>query len=58
MGTDQNILNYHQITPDLVEQYSKKDIMSLFVRKSVFGVSDTNRAVQPPKMPRGLKFRI
>ena len=32
--------------------------MSLFVRKPVFGVSDTNRAVQPQKMTRGLKFRI
>ena len=35
--------------------------MSLVVRKPVFGVSamsDTNRAVQPHKMARGLKFRI
>ena len=33
----------------------------LVVRKPVFGVptrSDTNRAVQPHKMARGLKFRI
>ena len=31
------------------------------VRKPVFGISDrsdTNRAVQPQKMARGLKFRI
>ena len=28
------------------------------MRKPVFGVSDTNRAVQPYKMARGLKFRI
>ena len=32
--------------------------MSLIVRKPVFGVSDTNRSVQPQKMARGLKFRI
>ena len=36
--------------------------MSLVVRKSVFGVSDqrfdTNRAVLPQKIARGLKFRI
>ena len=36
--------------------------MSLVLRKPVFGVSDTrsdtNRAVQPHKMARGLKFRI
>ena len=32
--------------------------MSLVLRKQVFGVSDTNRAVQPQKMARGLKFRI
>ena len=35
--------------------------MSLIVRKSVFGVltrSNTNRAVQPQKMARGLQFRI
>ena len=35
--------------------------MSLVLRKPVFGVptrSDTNRAVQSQKMPRGLKFRI
>ena len=35
--------------------------MSLVVRKPVFGVSDqanTNQAVQPHKMARGLKFRI
>ena len=28
------------------------------MRKPVFGVSDTNWAVQPQKMARGLKFRI
>ena len=28
------------------------------MRKSVFGVSNTNRAVQPQKMARGLKFCI
>ena len=28
------------------------------MRKPVFGVSDTNRAVQSQKMARGLKFRI
>ena len=28
------------------------------MRKPVFGVSDTNRAVQYLKMARGLKFRI
>ena len=36
-------------------------ILSLVVRKPVFGIptrSDTNRAVQPQKMVRGLKFRI
>ena len=32
--------------------------MSLVVRKPVFGGSHTNRAVQPQKMDRGLKFRI
>ena len=35
--------------------------MSLVVRKPVFGFptrSDINRAVQPQKMARGLKFRI
>ena len=32
--------------------------MSLVVRKPVFRVSDTNQAVQPQKMARGLKFRI
>ena len=35
--------------------------MSLVVRKPVFGFptrSDTNRAVQPHKIGRGLKFRI
>ena len=32
--------------------------LSLVVRKSVFGVSGTNRAEQPQKMARGLKFRI
>ena len=35
--------------------------MSVAVRKSVFGFptrSNTNRAVQPQKMARGLKFRI
>ena len=32
--------------------------MSLVVRKPVFGVSHTNRSVQPQKMARGLKFRI
>ena len=33
--------------------------LSLVVRKPVFGVrSDTNPAVQPQKMARGLKFRI
>ena len=35
--------------------------MSLVLRKPVFGVSDqsdTNRAVQPQKMARGLKFRL
>ena len=35
--------------------------LSLVMRKSVFGFptrSDTNRAVQPRKMARGLKFRI
>ena len=35
--------------------------LSLVVRKPVFGVltwSDTNRAVQPKKMARGVKFRI
>ena len=35
-----------------------KDKLSLVVRKPVFGVSDTNRAVQSHKMARGLKFRI
>ena len=30
--------------------------MSLIVRKSVLGVADTNRAVQPQKLARGLKF--
>ena len=37
------------------------DNMSFVVRKPVFGVStrsDTNRAIQPQKMARGLKFRI
>ena len=33
-------------------------IMSLVVRKPVFGVSDTNRAAQQKEMARGLKFRI
>ena len=36
-------------------------IMSLVVRKPVFGVSDqvdTNRTVQPQMIDRGLKFRI
>ena len=28
------------------------------MRKPVFGVFDTNQAVQPQKMARGLKFRI
>ena len=28
------------------------------MRKPVFGFSDTNRAVQSQKMPRGLKFQI
>ena len=28
------------------------------MRKPVFGVSDTNRSVQPQKMARGLKFRV
>ena len=35
--------------------------MSVVVRNPVFGVSTrshTNRAVQPQKMARGLKFRI
>ena len=35
--------------------------MSLVVRKPVFGFptrSDTNKAVQPQKIARGLKFRI
>ena len=32
--------------------------MSLVVRKPVFGVSDTNQALQPQKMARGLKFLI
>ena len=35
--------------------------MSLVVRKPVFGVSDhtdTNRAAQPQRMARDLKFRI
>ena len=32
--------------------------MSLVMRKLVFVVSDTNRAVQPQKMARGLKFLI
>ena len=32
--------------------------LSLVVRKPVFGVSDTNRAVQLQKIARGLKFRI
>ena len=35
--------------------------MSLVLRKQVFGVSDlsdTNRAAQPQKIARGLKFRI
>ena len=32
--------------------------LSLVVRNPVFGVSDTNRAVQQQKMARGLKFRI
>ena len=28
------------------------------MRKPVFGASDTNRAVQPQKMARGLNFRV
>ena len=32
--------------------------MSLIWRKPVFGVSDTNQAVQLQKMARGLKFLI
>ena len=28
------------------------------MRKSVFGVSDRKRAVQPQEMARGLKFQI
>ena len=32
--------------------------MSLVVRNPIFGVSDTNRAVQPQKMARGLKFWV
>ena len=32
--------------------------LSLVVRKPVFGVSDTNRAVQPQKMAKGLKFGL
>ena len=38
-----------------------KGHMSLVVRKPVFGFptrSDTNQALQPQKMARGLKFRI
>ena len=35
-----------------------KAYMSLVVRKPVSWVSDTNRAVQPQKMARGLQFRI
>ena len=32
--------------------------MSLVARKPAFGIHDTNRAVQPQKMVRGLKFLI
>ena len=43
-------------------QVMSRDLeMSLVLRIPVFGFpirSDTNQAVQPPKMARGLKFRI
>ena len=52
---------FHRETEFQVGSYKSKFHViqiSLVVRKPVFGVSDTNRAVQAQKMARGLKFRI
>ena len=49
--------------PDFVDEnaviafFNLKTNISHFTTKPVFWVSDTNRAVQPQKMARGLKFR-